>query len=352
MNSTECSIQDTLNITEEEVSQWLYSSMETAIITVILPIDLGLCTLFNLIFLFVVFRVPETRSDTTIYLIHVAWADFLFNVSSVCFYLSTFIQSPVKGDQSISHPVQCWLLALSILTGYVTSIALVTMMSFERYLALCHPLKHLKIRGRRRTLKIAGFCWLTGLACAVLEIPATAVRQRRCVRWPDEVTYQMLPSSLSYCSPISPQVYQYTQLLILLPWFLSMFSSVYMYARIIQVLSKRREFNGRRETDRKAVQIRNQVAKMLIANGVVFFICHAPYIVLVFTIWFCRTAQIDNPLEGFVLTGGTWFMLLPQYVNTIVNPVIYGLTNREYRTAFFQAFHLKKASCTISPCQK
>ena len=344
MEPTECSLNDTLNLTEDEALLLLHNSTDKVIIPFILPTILSLCILFNFIFLCVVFLVPEVRSDTTVYLIHLALADLLFMFSYVFLFLLSFIQSSVKAHTSYTHPVECWLINGSLLTGYVSSIALITMMSFERYLAICHPIKHLKIRGRRRTLKIVAFCWLIGFIWGVLLIPSAAILRRQCVRWPDDDSYQMFPSVLTSCTLIDLWAYHYSQAILILPWLLSMFSNVYMYARIIQVLNKRRGANGRTETDRKAVQIRNQAAKMLIVNGVVFFICQSPYIFVILFFWICKVAQINNPVAVFLWNGGDWVYLLPQYINTILNPVIYGVTNRQYRAAFVQAFHMKAST--------
>ncbi|XP_071796286.1 melatonin receptor type 1A-like [Asterias amurensis] len=344
MEPIECSLNDTLNLTTNGALILLYNSTDKVVIPVILPVIFALCLLFNFIFLFAVFRVSEVRSDTTVYLIHLALADFIFMFSHVCFYMLSFLRSPVKGHLSFTHPMECVLSIVSIITGYVSSIALVTMMSFERYLAICHPLKHLKIRGRERTLKIIAFCWLIGFIWSVAVTPSHATLQTTCVRWPDDDAYQMFPSALTSCTFIGSWAYHYSQAIVILPWFISMFSNGYMYARIIQALNKRRGANGRTETDRKAVQIRNQAAKMLIVNGVVFFICQSPYTFIVLIIWMYRITQIDNPIYEFLINGGSWLMYLPQYINTILNPVIYGVINRQYRAAFVRAFHLKAST--------
>ncbi|XP_071796341.1 galanin receptor 2a-like [Asterias amurensis] len=344
MEPIECSLNDTLNLTTNGALILLYNSTDKVVIPFILPIIFCLCILFNFIFLFVVFRVSEVRSDTTVYLIHLALADFIFMFSYVCFFMLPFLRSPVKANSSFTHPMECVLPNVFIITGHVSSIALVTMMSFERYLAICHPLKHLKIRGRGRTLKIIAFCWLIGFIWSVAVTPTIAILQTTCVRWPDDDAYQMFPIAITSCAFIGPWAYDYSQAVLILPWFIAMFSNGYMYARIIQALNKRRGANGGTETDRKAVQIRNQAAKMLVINGVVFFICQSPYIFIILFVWIYRIAQIEIPIDVFLINGGNWLIYLPQFINTILNPVIYGVTNRQYRAAFVQAFHMKAST--------
>ena len=218
-------------------------------------------------------------------------------------------------------------------------------MSFERYLALCHPLKHLKVRGRPRTLKIVTCCWLVGIACAILMVPGRAVLQPSCLRWSDDGSPSELTTVLiTTCSPVYPWVKYFDGPLTGIPYLAVMIGSIYMYTRIIIMLNKRGSSGGILNKDKRALQIRNQVAKMLIVNGVVFFICQTPYVVVVFMYWFCDVLGIPTSLRTLLVSTEFWILLIPTLVNTIVNPFIYGVMNAQYRAAFLQAF-----GCKASP---
>ncbi|XP_071796351.1 kappa-type opioid receptor-like [Asterias amurensis] len=302
--SDECSVVDTINITMDEVNKLLYTPTDSIIVTIVLPVILCLGVVFNSTFLFVVFL-------------------FLFNLATRLRHVYSFV----------------------VFVGYFTPMTLTTMMTFERYLALCHPLKHLKIRGRPRTLKIVTCCWLVGTACAILIVPSSAVLQPSCLRWSDDGSPSELTTVLiTSCSPVYPWVIYFDGPLTSIPYLAVMIGNIYMYTRIIIMLNKRGSSGGILNKDKRALQIRNQVAKMLIVNGVVFFICQTPYVVVVFMYWFCVVLGIPTSLQTLFDSTEVWILLIPTLVNTIVNPFIYGVMNAQYRAAFLQAF-----GCKASP---
>ncbi len=338
----ECSAS--YNITEETVSGWLFTPGDTVIITVIIPIILGLGVITNSTFLFVIYRVPKLRSVTSIYLAHLALADLLFLILSAIYHIWRYVGSSMVPHTPFVNSAGCGCFITVTNTGYFSSIALVTSMSFERYLALCHPTKHLKIRGMGLTLTSLAICWLVGFAFAALTVLSSATLYTDCLQWPDEEEYLGFPSTRSYCGPVQPWVPYYTLPLVNVPWFIAMVANIYMYARIVATLNERRGSTSRINQDPRAVQIRNQVAKMLIVNGVVFFICQTPYRVISLTAWISLLAQIQDPLHARLGIAKLWISAIPQYINTIVNPLIYGVMSSQYRTALKVAFHCKRRS--------
>ena len=134
---------------------------------------------------------------------------------------------------------------------------------------------------------------------------------------------------------------QFIEPLLNIPWLLAMVGNIYMYIRIIKVLNKRREANRRLEKDQKALQILNQLAKMLIVNGVVFFLRHIPFREVSLTAWICFIAQISNHLCNTIVGISLWICLIPRPINTVANPSIHGVMNSQYRAVFIQAFHCK-----------
>ena len=295
-------------------------------------------------FLFVIFRIPKMRSATNIYLVHLALADLLYLSLSAFFDIWRYRVSPMAHHIPFTNSPECFSYFTVTNTGYFASIALVTMVSLERYLALCHPMKHLKIRGRRLTNRMTVICWLLGLVFAGLTTPAITILRVDCLQWPDNDMYQGFPSTRSYCGAIQPWVPYYTEPLLNVPWLLAMVGNIYMYVRIIQMLNKRRGANGHATKKWLGLQIRNQVAKMLIVNGVIFFLCQTPYRVISLSYWVCLMAGIPDPLYDALGGASLWISIIPQLINTTVNPFIYGVMNAQYRTALFQAFHLKGKS--------
>ena len=110
--------------------------------------------------------------------------------------------------------------------------------------------------------------------------------------------------------------------------------SIYMYVRIVLVLHRRKSIEGRQ-------RVRNQVARMLIVNGVVFFVCQAPYRVLSLNAWICFLTGQPNHLQQALGNVSPWISLVLLHINCLVNPLIYSAMSAQYRTFFMQAFGLR-----------
>ncbi|XP_038048150.1 delta-type opioid receptor-like [Patiria miniata] len=344
ITSGECSEQDTVNISQEAVSSWLHTSLDVCFKAIVVPIIWCLGIVTNLTFLFVIVRVRKLRSDTNIYLAHLSLADFLYLSLGSIYDIRSYTASVVAFHDPFANSAQCVGFFTVINTGYFASVALVTMVSFERFLALCHPMKHLKIRGRRRTHRMIAICWLVGLLFSASTVPRVLVLNVVCLQWPDVDAFLDYPSSHAYCGPVSPWVNYFIPPLLNLPWITAMMANVFMYVRILQMLNKRTSDLNIRPTvkkDHNATHIRNQVAKMLVANGTVFFLCQAPYRIFSLSRWICLLAQIPDPFRAALGSGTIWISVVPQNINAMINPLIYGAVNPAYRSAIRVAFKCK-----------
>ena len=284
---------------------------------------------------------------TNIYLVHLALGDFLYLCLSAVFEIWKFTVTPVVFDFPIHSRAGFTCFWAVANTGYYAAIALVTMVSLERYLALCHPIKHLKIRSRQRTNRMVAICWLVGLIFAGLLAPHYTRLNVKCLQWPDNDAYQGFPAKIVqyHFSDISiPFIHfwnYYIQPLQHIPWVIAMIGNIYMYVQMIRALNKRRRINGT-DKHQKALQVRNQVAKMLIVNGIVFFICQTPYNVIALSRWVSFVADVPNPVTTTLGNIEDLVVSIPILINNIVNPLIYGAMSTQYREAFVKAFQLKR----------
>ena len=343
----EC-LADAKNISLLNISLWLYSPKDIIVITIVIPIILCLGVINNSAFLFVMFRVPTMRSATNICLAHLAVADLLYlTVTSIVFIILTYATSPsVANNVILNSSAKCFTFGSLRSTGYFVSIALLTTVSLERYLAVCHPVKHLKIRGRRRTNIMVAICWVVGLMFACSQtLGISADNYKLFVQWPEG--YQDYPTEVSFCYGHFI-IWRITVPLGIVPWFIAMIANVFMYAKIIYALNKRKSATLMKRTNNKAQKSLNKVAQVLIANGVVFFICQTPFVVFVVT-RYVYTVTPGNAGAGWytLLRNGPWFSEIPLLINTIVNPLIYGTIHAQYRSAFIQAFRCNTGSSQL-----
>ncbi|XP_022081271.1 neuromedin-U receptor 2-like [Acanthaster planci] len=352
ITSGECSKQETVNISQEKASEWLYSTTDTFLIAVIIPTLWCLALITNMTFLLVTLRVRTLRSETNYYLAHLALADLLYVSLASAITWWSYTASPLASHFPFVNSAQCIISSTFVNTGYFASIVLVTMVSFERYLALCHPMKHRQIRGQRRTYRIVAICWMAGCLLSVSITMENTVQTMECLLWPDDDSYQSYPSIRVYCGPVAPWITNYTHPLQNVPWLVATVANTHMYLCIILTLNKRTSDNDLANNDPNASQIRNQVAKILVVNGTVFFLCQTPYRIFSMAEWICSLAEIPNPMSAALGRNTRWISSIPQYINGMINPLIYGAMNRAYRAAFRQAFRCNcqsRSQHTASP---
>ncbi|XP_038061400.1 neuromedin-U receptor 2-like [Patiria miniata] len=357
VTSGECTANNTHNISTEKSAEWLYTPTHTLFVTIIVPVFWGAGVVANSTFLFVLLRLPKMRSKSNILLANLALAD-LWQISFYAgIYLWMYLASPVLFSLPFVSSAGCMGFYAAFNVGYFSSVALVTAVSLERYIALCHPMRHLTIFSRQQAYKMVGICWMVGLVFSCSIVPGSAILNVRCLQWPDVDTFDGFPSVSVSCGSVHPWVGYYIEPLVLIPWLVIVIANIYMFVEIVRALNKRRAIADAATTGAhlRMLQVRNQFAIMLIINGAVFFICQTPIRFVNLSFWICFVAGIpDNPLVAISGNYISWIVLVPQLINCLVNPLIYGVTNANYRAALHQAFQCRRqpgrAPSTQQPC--
>ena len=345
ITSGECTEHDEIvNISHWTVSRFLYTPIQSIVFTIVIPIIWCLGIVTNSTFLFVMFRVPTMRTDTNFYLANMAIADVLYLSLSTIYYIWAYLASPIRLHDPFSHLAGCSTFFPATYTVFFASTALVTTVSFERYLALCHPIKHLKMRGKRRTKRLVAICWLVGAMFGSVSIANKGNLSTRCFQWPYNDQSTGFPSKYAFCSSFHRFTIFIVYPIMTIPWFTALAGSMYMYSQIISTLNRRKtgisETSG---TDPKALRIRNQVAKMLVINGTVFFLGQITFTTTQLADWICWLAGIPNPLQGS-MNAFDWLTLVPELLNGTVNPLIYSAVNSQFRAALRKAFWCKDSA--------
>ena len=158
-SNTYCNQWNTLVLTDPEAaSRWLYSKVENFVyLTSIFAIFV--CGAFaNFAFLFMVARISRMQTTVNLYLVNLAVAEFVFLFVTTVYYVATLLHSPVTENIPFHGKASCGLIFGPALLSYYASMANVTLMSLERYLAICNPLKHAYMKGKRRAVRMmSGF---------------------------------------------------------------------------------------------------------------------------------------------------------------------------------------------------
>lgn len=313
---------------EEDAVYALYDSLETAVAAVILPIILSMGLIANVVFLYAVYRIKRLQSITNYYLAALALSDVAVILGAFFFLVWPIAASPVSFDV----PFICWIPVFVIVAGYQASAGLITMVTVERYLCICHPIKHRALNSVKRTLAIIVLVVFISWVLSANTTPIFGKTVKLCIIWPDTEPFQDLPTIIHTCAPI--YFFPFQEVIFNdISFYVCFVVNCVLYWLIIKRLSVRTSITSSENTDK----IRNQVARMLIINGCVFFLCNMPARIINFTDSVSRAktgmswlGPADFEIANLVLRFGL-------VTNSAINPFIYGLMSRYYREAMKEA---------------
>ena len=342
--SNECTPETTYNVSLPlMVKFFLYDETERIVITIVNPIILAIGLIGNLAFLFVMARIPRMRTVTNIYLTNLAVADITFLSIAVLDKLGRYIVSPIAGDQYAIGQAGCRSIYTIMNAAYYASLYLITMVSLEKYYAICRPIQHRLIGSKERSYKFIIAGWIVAFAFSCALLPGFYYLKISCISWPRfGGDYSHLPNVLGICSVLDDWVISYVNGLQAGPFIIAMIVNTIMYIMIILKIRQQTQVkpgNGGNNTSRnlQRAKIRNQVTRMLVINGIIFFVCLAPFQLT------SLTTVITRAIEKYLLDNEQYEMLfhvcrILTYINSAVNPYIYTLFNARYRQSFKEAF--------------
>ena len=211
----------TFDLFEDDPAQQLLDYNNVIVFCLVL---FGLVT--NSSFLLTVLKASSLHTTTYILLSCLACSDLTILITRlVSIWINELINFSAFVVISCFHTFCCLLS-----TGFVILV------SEERYLAICHPLTHLKLKGtKKRTLKLIGFVFLVSAVLSCTYIP-TFFRYETpwCIIWPIEDLSQDYPQQLLVLSEYTWYSYYIISLnlFIVMLYILILASCVYMYANI------------------------------------------------------------------------------------------------------------------------
>ena len=335
-------------LTGEDAILYLFTTYRKLVILLIVPTVVAFGLFGNAALLFVVYRVQDMRTTTNFYLSNLAVSDTMLLSNSAFQYFWTYFAQPI--DFSLSpFPTgyMCALNHVGLYLCYFASVFMVILVTFERYLAICHPLTHRLVKGKTWTVGMTAGAWLMSLvlACVGLDVNET---EKICIDWQKSDEFKGMSSHIIACQYITKCSWcsQTLASLDFCQFSLAVIVSTFMYGRIIYTLTTRSyTFNSKHDSDKQTKSMmfraRNQIARMLILNGIVFFICLAPFQVKnldYFFYWWAGFRLYGAEEEGYIDSFGGIAVLL----NSAINPILYNISNERYRKAFAEVFGCTK----------
>ncbi|XP_077862870.1 neuromedin-U receptor 1-like [Saccoglossus kowalevskii] len=279
--------------------------------------------LFNGAFVFVFARVRYMKTLTNAYLVNLATCDMLLLLSVLLLY-GSMLTSP----NALTVSVNCAINFVQTTLLFV-SLWVVTIVSIERYLGICNPLKVRMFNTKCRVMSLICTTWVLGVIFAVPRI---------------------LQCTLLKSHPAMLQKAEYAVYITYALMFLvSMVTVASMYALTSNIF---RQSLNRLRNSKQSKKIKSEEKQVLVtcmAISVVFFICMLPafYKYVLHVIW--KMTGSDMPHGGHfticMYALSKWFLL----VHSSINPIIYTITSARCRRAFCIAFFGNNMT-TMVPC--
>ena len=376
-NLTDLQCTSSINVeflSDEAIRQTnlLYNTAEYIMLNVIIPFLLIFGLLSNCVFLITVARNRGMRTITAFYLVNLTLCDLCF---IVCISIQTYFsreRSTLMYSDALNSDLGCGIISMVIYVCYFGSFGFITLVGLERYksMMLTRDIQLLRPRSiRNRTLPLVIATWvIAGTIAVPLGIGISRKLTTICIVWPARLRYSDLPSSFKVCFASNPSVASFILQLSAFTIFLAI--NLGVYARIIQKLLHNNKTeplpvvrhsvanvgiippvrhqqpavvpNGLEHAARRHNhnnQLRVTLAKMLITNGILFFLFLTP--------WYFNILQLTiGRLVGVeiipVNRRKTMFIIATVFncVNSSVNPLVYSLTSPRYRREMWRTIRL------------
>uniref|UniRef100_A0A8C8RDK8 Neuromedin U receptor 2 n=1 Tax=Pelusios castaneus TaxID=367368 RepID=A0A8C8RDK8_9SAUR len=276
----------------------------------------------NLLVCLVILKHRNMKTPTNYYLFSLAISDLLV----------LFLGMPLEIYEMWNNypflfgPVGCYFKTALFETVCFASILSMTTLSVERYIAILHPFRAKLESTRKRALRIIIVLWVLSV---LFSLPNTSTHGIMLQYFPNGT---LVPGSAT-CTVIVPMwIYN---CIIQVTSFLFYVLPMAVISVLYYLMGLKLRGEKSLEADEMAVNIqrpsRKSVTKMLFVLVMVFAICWAPFHIdrLFFSFIVDWTEPLANVFNLIHVVSGVFF-----YLSSAVNPIIYNLLSRRFRTAF------------------
>uniref|UniRef100_A0A0C9QBK4 GHSR_0 protein n=1 Tax=Fopius arisanus TaxID=64838 RepID=A0A0C9QBK4_9HYME len=308
----------------------------TSMVIVIVVMVLGI--IGNLMVPLVVLRGKDLRNSTNIFLVNLSVADLC--VLLVC--APTVLVEINSGPQV--WPLgehMCKAVPFVELTVAHASVLTILAISFERYYAICEPLRAGYICTKARATFLCFLAWIFAAVCASPMIWVSQYAKMGPNGSHEETKEDSrIPVCLMQATTTSTTVFI---LLLTTAFFLvPLLILLMLYSMVVRHLI---HDSSTSTADSYHTRARRQVVLMLLTVVFSFFICLAPFKIFTSYIVLAPTEDIDA-IDLDTYFNILYFSRVMCYLNSAINPILYNLMSSRFRLGFLKLCGLRRRSRT------
>ncbi|XP_075701345.1 olfactory receptor 5P55-like [Rhinoderma darwinii] len=270
----------------------------------------------NVLIILLVVRIPQLHTPMYYFLLHLSFCDIVFTTNIAPTMLHNILHD--VGKMSMRHCVSQFYVngASSIAECYI-----LTLMSYDRYLAICNPLHYATTMDLDACLRLVGSSWLSGL---VITLCTTIMLFDRDFCGPkviDHFMCELTPLLKLSCSDtffLEAAIFVLSIPIIIIPFVFIVVTYINIFLTVLKIPSS----IGRQKT---------------------FSTCSS-HLTSVGTYYGTLTIIYVVPRRGHFLSINKTLHLLYAVVTPLFNPIIYSLRNQDIWKAIEILFYKKRLS--------
>uniref|UniRef100_A0A3B3TLA2 Opioid receptor delta 1 n=1 Tax=Poecilia latipinna TaxID=48699 RepID=A0A3B3TLA2_9TELE len=276
----------------------------TALYSVICVVGL----LGNVLVMYGVVRYTKMKTATNIYIFNLALADALAT-STLPFQSAKYLMNTWPFGQAL-----CKLIIAIDYYNMFTSIFTLTMMSVDRYIAVCHPVKALGFRTPVKAKMINVLIWVLSSA---IGVPIMVMAG--CIHTSNITCMLKFPDPDWYWDTVTKIC------VFIFAFVVPVMVITVCYGLMILRLRSVRLLSGSKEKDRNM----RRITRMVLVVVAAFIICWTPIQIFIIV----RTMVEIDTRNPFVIAS--WHLSIALgYTNSSLNPVLYAFLDENFKRCF------------------
>ncbi|XP_066137571.1 growth hormone secretagogue receptor type 1 isoform X2 [Euwallacea fornicatus] len=306
----------------------------TSMVFCILIMCLGV--IGNVMVPIVIFKTKDMRNSTNIFLVNLSIADLM--VLLVC-TPTVLVEVNSRPETWVLGREMCKAVPFVELTVAHASVLTILAISFERYYAICKPLKAGYICTKARASVI---CLLAWLIAAVFTSPILAITQYGAEEYFDG---SLVFVCFSLVVDLMPCAFFIGSVVLFFIFPLGILICVYVLIARTLMTHPAQLANLQNKSvtipNQSMIKYRKQVILMLGTVVTAFFVCLLPFRAL--TLWIIISPPGANFRIGFeTYYNILYFSRIMFHINSAVNPILYNIMSSKFRGGFFKLCGMKK----------